>query len=110
MDVGGHEKAMKKTARELDNVLEKWLREHKRKRYGAEGEKDFMDAMLSVLDGKSLESYDADTINKATSLAFEISTPTDAAIDMTPGIGLTNMKTTPLEVVVSPRLPPCCYE
>ncbi|KAF2294810.1 hypothetical protein GH714_019948 [Hevea brasiliensis] len=43
--------------------------------------------------------------------AFEISTPTDAAIiDMTPGIGLTNMKTTPLEVVVSPRLPPCCYE
>ncbi|KAJ9170155.1 hypothetical protein P3X46_018283 [Hevea brasiliensis] len=235
MDVGGHEKAMKKTARELDNVLEKWLQEHERKRYGAEVEKDFMDVMLSVLDGKSLEGYDADTINKATSLerlvndedvsrlvylqaivketlrlyppafipgprqftedctiggyhvpkntwlmvnvwkiqrdprvwpeptefkperfltthknfdvrgrnfellpfgggrracpaasyglhiilltlvtllqAFEISTPTDAAIiDMTPGIGLTNMKTTPLEVVVSPRLPPCCYE
>ncbi|KAF2324448.1 hypothetical protein GH714_014199 [Hevea brasiliensis] len=70
MDVGGHEKAMKKTARELDNVLEKWLREHKRKRYDAKGEKDFMDAMLSVLDGKSLESYDADTINKATSLSM----------------------------------------
>lgn len=42
--------------------------------------------------------------------AFEISTPTDAAIDMTPGIGLTNMKITPLEAVVSPRLPPSCFE
>ena len=42
--------------------------------------------------------------------AFEISTPTNASIDMSPGIGLTNMKTTPLEVVVSPRLPSYCFE
>ncbi|KAJ9166158.1 hypothetical protein P3X46_020944 [Hevea brasiliensis] len=277
MDVGGHEKVMKKTAKELDDALEKWLQEHKRNRYLGEkskGDQDFMDVMLSFLDGKSLEGYDADTINKATSLsmiagnetvtvamtwalalllnnrpvlkkaqeeldkivgrerlvndkdisnlfylqaivketlrlyppafipgprqftqdctiggyyvpkntwlmvnvwkiqrdpsvwpdptefkperfltthknvdvrsqnfellpfgggrracpaasyvlhivhltlatllqAFEISTPTDAAIDMTPGAGLANMKTTPLEAVVSPRLPPCCYE
>ncbi|KAF2309920.1 hypothetical protein GH714_005622 [Hevea brasiliensis] len=255
MDVGGHEKVMKKTAKELDDALEKWLQEHKRNRYLGEkskGDQDFMDVMLSFLDGKSLEGYDADTINKATSLsmiagnetvtvamtwalalllnnqpvlkkaqeeldkivgrerlvndkdisklvylqaivketlrlypqllsldlvnslrtrdprvwpdptefkperfltthknvdvrsqnfellpfgggrracpaasyglhivhltlatllqAFEISTPADAAVDMTPGVGLTNMKTTPLEAVVSPRLPPCCYE
>ncbi|OAY50860.1 cytochrome P450 CYP82D47 [Manihot esculenta] len=278
MDVGGHEKAMKNTAKELDDFMEKWLQEHKRKRYNnlddAEAEKDFMDVMLSILVGKSLEGYDADTINKATCLsliagngtvavamtwalalllnnqpvlnkaqkeldkivgkerlvdekdikkldylqaivketlrlyppafipgprqfiedctiggyhvpkntwlmvnvwkiqrdprvwpdpaefkperfltthknvdvwsqnfellpfgggrrgcpgashslhmihltlatllhAFEISTPTDAAIDMTPGIGLTNMKMTPLEAVVSPRLPPSCFE
>lgn len=42
--------------------------------------------------------------------AFEISTSSDAAIDMTPGVGLTNMKKTPLEVVFSPRLPLCCFE
>ncbi|KAG8632553.1 hypothetical protein MANES_18G028710v8 [Manihot esculenta] len=277
MDVGGHEKAMKKIAKEIDDVLEKWLQEHKRNRCLGEESKedqDFMEVMLSILDDKNLEGYDADTINKATSLsmiagyetvtvamtwalalllnnrfalrraqeeldkvvgkerlvnekdisklvylqaivketlrlyppgfipgprqftrdctiggyyvpkntwlmvnvwkiqrdprvwpdpmefkperflttrknvdvrsqnfellpfgggrracpaasyalhivhltlatllqAFEISTPEDAAVDMTPGIGLTNMKTTPLKVVVSPRLQPCCFE
>uniref|UniRef100_A0A2C9U0T3 Cytochrome P450 n=1 Tax=Manihot esculenta TaxID=3983 RepID=A0A2C9U0T3_MANES len=251
MDVDGHEKAMKKTAKELDNLLDKWLQEHERNRYFGEKSKedqDFMDVLLSALDGKSIEGYDADTINKAVSLsmvagnetiavamtwalalllnhkpvlrkaqkgldevigkerlvndkdisklvyllaivkgtlrlyppafisgprqftgdcninpmvfkperfltthnnvdvrshkfemlpfgggrracpgasyalqiihltmatllqAFEISTSSDAAIDMTPGVGLTNMKTTPLEVVFSPRLPLCCFE
>ncbi|WRX30806.1 hypothetical protein QQP08_023293 [Theobroma cacao] len=32
LDLGGHEKAMKKTAKELDQILEKWLEEHKQKR------------------------------------------------------------------------------
>ena len=37
--------------------------------------------------------------------AFEIATPFDAPIDMTESFGLTNSKATPLEVVVTPRLP-----
>ncbi|KAE8008990.1 hypothetical protein FH972_005448 [Carpinus fangiana] len=48
------------------------LEEHKRKKasgVGRGGEQDFMDVMLSILDdGKDLAGYDADTINKATSL------------------------------------------
>ena len=68
--LGGLEKAMKKTAKELDGILGEWLEEHKRKRASSEkkGEEDFMDIMLSILDGAELEGYDADTINKATCL------------------------------------------
>jgi len=46
------------------------LEEHKRRTasFEAKGEQDFMDIMLSILDGKELEGYDADTINKATCL------------------------------------------
>jgi hypothetical protein len=70
LDLGGHEKAMKKAAKELDGLLGKWLEEQKRKRVVGEDkeEKDFMDVMLSVLDGKDVADYDADTINKATCL------------------------------------------
>ena len=35
---------------------------------------------------------------------FEISSPTSAPIDMSESIGLTNMKSTPLEVLLKPRL------
>ncbi|XP_043809439.1 cytochrome P450 82A1-like [Manihot esculenta] len=78
MDVGGHEKAMKKIAKEIDDVLEKWLQEHKRNRCLGEESKedqDFMEVMLSILDDKNLEGYDADTINKATSLGFNPKQP-----------------------------------
>ena len=70
-DFGRHERTMKKTAKELDNIVGEWLEEHKRKRASgamARGEQDFMDVMLSVLDGNRLSGYDADTINEATSL------------------------------------------
>lgn len=73
-DLGGHEKAMKKTAKELDHVLERWLEEHKRKRNSATSTcepDDFMDMMLSLLDD-SIQEFrgytTADTINKATCL------------------------------------------
>ncbi|KAK9947151.1 hypothetical protein M0R45_012585 [Rubus argutus] len=75
-DLGGHEKAMKKTAKELDHGLERWLEEHKRKRNSATSTfepDDFMDMMLSLLDDSVLEfrGYTtADTINKATCLAL----------------------------------------
>ncbi|KAH7524016.1 hypothetical protein FEM48_Zijuj06G0073600 [Ziziphus jujuba var. spinosa] len=53
LDLGGYVKAMKKTAKELDDTFDKWLQEHKRKRGGTHQlineEQDFMDVMLSVL-------------------------------------------------------------
>ncbi|XP_050204785.1 cytochrome P450 CYP82D47-like [Mercurialis annua] len=73
MDIGGHEKIMKRTFKELDDVLEKWLQQHKQKGNllgETTDENDFMDAMISILDGKCIEGYDADTINKATCLSM----------------------------------------
>ncbi|KAI6688935.1 hypothetical protein NL676_025763, partial [Syzygium grande] len=70
-DIGGYVKAMKRTAKELDDVVGGWLDEHKRKRAcgEVEGDRDFMDVMLSILGtADELPSYDADTINKATCL------------------------------------------
>ncbi|XP_038896981.1 cytochrome P450 CYP82D47-like [Benincasa hispida] len=70
LDLGGHEKAMKKTAKILDNVFDKWLKEHQQKTNFEEH--DFMDAMLAVFKegGEQLSSYDADTIIKASCLAL----------------------------------------
>ncbi|KAL6126311.1 hypothetical protein ACLB2K_074362 [Fragaria x ananassa] len=77
LDLGGYEKAMKKTAKELDGALQKWLEEHKQKRstnslHDVDGENDFMDMMLTVLDDDSREEFAGsitpDTINKATCL------------------------------------------
>ncbi|KAJ1389369.1 Cytochrome P450 [Sesbania bispinosa] len=51
-DFQGHERTMKKTAKELDAILEGWLQEHRKQRVDgevkAEGEQDFIDVMLSL--------------------------------------------------------------
>ncbi|GLT47065.1 hypothetical protein SLA2020_314830 [Shorea laevis] len=67
LDIGGEEKAMKKKAKELDQVLVAWLEEHKSKRTSSEiKEEDFMDMMLFVFT--NVEDHNANTINKATCL------------------------------------------
>ncbi|MBA0623576.1 hypothetical protein Godav_009030, partial [Gossypium davidsonii] len=70
LDIGGYEKRMKITAKELDEISGGWLDDHRKGGHWDENkkEKDFMDVMNSVLKGASLAGYDADTINKATSL------------------------------------------
>jgi cytochrome P450 len=40
---------------------------------------------------------------------YEISTPLNAPVDMTESPGLTNLKATPLEVLITPRLPSKLY-
>ncbi|KAF8405102.1 hypothetical protein HHK36_010000 [Tetracentron sinense] len=74
LDVGGYERAMKRAAKELDCLLQGWLEEHRLKRLSgeaeAEGDHDFIDVMLSILEDAKLSEYDADTINKSTSLAL----------------------------------------
>ncbi|KAM0967891.1 hypothetical protein PS1_016526 [Malus domestica] len=68
LDIGGHEKAMRRTAKELDSIVMEWLEEHKQRRTQGQ-EQDFMDVMLSVLNGADVVGFDADTVNKATCLA-----------------------------------------
>ncbi|XP_057974092.1 cytochrome P450 CYP82D47-like [Malania oleifera] len=72
LDVGGHEREMKRTAAELDRLMEKWLEEHKRKRpVSAEDGGDFMDVMLSVVDRGDVPSdYDPDVFIKSTCLGL----------------------------------------
>ncbi|GFS33154.1 cytochrome P450, family 82, subfamily C, polypeptide 4 [Actinidia rufa] len=76
LDFGGHEKAMRETAKRLDEVLQEWLEEHKRRRLGGERatEHDFMEVMLGILDGDACArlEFDADTINKATCLGLTL--------------------------------------
>ncbi|TKY50307.1 Cytochrome P450 82A4 [Spatholobus suberectus] len=70
-DFGGHEKAMKETAKEFDQILGEWLQEHRQNRAldeNVDGVQDFMDVMISLLDGKTIDGIDADTVIKATVL------------------------------------------
>ncbi|PIN12337.1 hypothetical protein CDL12_15056 [Handroanthus impetiginosus] len=71
LDLQGHEKAMKKIAKKLDDLLEEWLEEHKqRRRISGENKEaqDFMDVMLNLLKDSDFADFDADTVNKATCL------------------------------------------
>ncbi|XP_062097362.1 cytochrome P450 CYP82D47-like [Humulus lupulus] len=98
LDLGGYEKAMKKTAKELDELAQVWIEEHKRKRVDHKGElvlnnkeeHDFMDVMLSILDDAELgvSSYDADTINKALSLALILGGTDTTTVTMTWALAL----------------------
>ncbi|RDX66518.1 Cytochrome P450 82A4, partial [Mucuna pruriens] len=70
-DFGGHEKAMKETAKELDSILTEWLEEHRQNRAleeNVDGVKDFIDVMISLFDGKTIDGIDADTTIKSTVL------------------------------------------
>ncbi|KDP38438.1 hypothetical protein JCGZ_04363 [Jatropha curcas] len=72
-DIGGFEKAMIKTAKELDLVAEGWLKEHKKKRASGfkQGEEHFMGLMLNILDHTQVaQGPHSDPINKAVSLSL----------------------------------------
>ena len=71
MDIGGHLKAMKQLAQDLDSVISKWLDEHveKRKEYNGDKEADLMDVMLSTLPKDAeMFGHGRETIIKATAL------------------------------------------
>ncbi|XP_059637725.1 cytochrome P450 CYP82D47-like [Cornus florida] len=93
LDLGGYEKAMKKTAKELDSFLQRWLEEHKQKvSAGAKSEQDdFMDLMLSILDddGALDESiFDVDTISKATCLTLFLGATDSISVTLTWALSL----------------------
>ncbi|KAM0967890.1 hypothetical protein ACFX13_016635 [Malus domestica] len=79
LDLQGHEKAMKKTAKELDGILGGWLEEHRQRRGASHGEaedeggdEDFIDVMLSLEEEGQLSNfqYSSDTSIKSTCLAL----------------------------------------
>ncbi|XP_040970723.1 cytochrome P450 CYP82D47 [Gossypium hirsutum] len=88
LDIGGDLKLMKKVAKDLDQVAEEWLLEHKEKRAEneANSEEDFMGALLSILS--DTEEHEADTINKATSLNLILAAEDTSSITMTWALSL----------------------
>ncbi|XP_028802957.1 cytochrome P450 CYP82D47-like [Neltuma alba] len=76
LDWGGQEKAMKKTANELEQFIQFWLDEHRRKRDSGSGQAKpkhsaFMDVLLSSTDeSEMIDGIDSNTMIKATSLVL----------------------------------------
>ncbi|KAI3726706.1 hypothetical protein L1987_66506 [Smallanthus sonchifolius] len=76
LDLGGHVKGMKLAAKEMDEVIDGWLKEHKKRREFKEqneGRQDFMDTLISIVEGASKDEfpgYDHDTIIRSTSLVI----------------------------------------
>ncbi|KAM3237234.1 cytochrome 82A3 [Capsicum annuum] len=86
LDIGGHEKAMKETAKEIDIILEDWLAEHKRKRKlkgNKSGDEDFMDVMLSICEDKDLYGFDADAVIKATCMSMLLASVDTTMVTLT---------------------------
>ncbi|EXC36848.1 Cytochrome P450 82A3 [Morus notabilis] len=71
LDVHGHVSSMKRTFKEIDLLLGKWLEEHRQARDNHDHEREYLiDAMLSSIeeDDALLSSYSRDTIIKAEAL------------------------------------------
>ncbi|MED6184266.1 hypothetical protein PIB30_045851 [Stylosanthes scabra] len=86
LDFGGHEKAMKEVAMELDKILTEWIDEHRQMMDLGEkdaNERDFIDVMLSVISDAKIDNVDADTIIKATILNMIIGSSETTTISMT---------------------------
>ncbi|KAK9066706.1 hypothetical protein SSX86_014029 [Deinandra increscens subsp. villosa] len=76
LDLGGHAKRMKLAAKELDDIIEGWLQEHKKRIESGkqkEEKQDFMDILISIVEGASKDEfpgYDQDTVIRSTSMAM----------------------------------------
>ncbi|XP_031098943.1 cytochrome P450 CYP82D47-like [Ipomoea triloba] len=92
LDIGGHEKAMKETAKEMDTIMESWLQDHKTKRNTkSKEEEDFMDGLLSSFEDDKdniPKDFDADTIVKATCIAVLLAATDTTTVTLTWAISL----------------------
>lgn len=93
LDIGGSERFMKKARKELDEVAQGWLEDHKRNRstisqgeLKSDGGEDLMDVLLSSLTGTG--EYDADTINKATCLGLTLAASDTTMVTLTWALSL----------------------
>ncbi|XP_034681202.1 xanthotoxin 5-hydroxylase CYP82C2-like [Vitis riparia] len=91
--VRGYTAKMKGTARQLDQVIGRWVEEHRQKRLSGsinEAEQDFIHAMLSVIDDAqfSAHDHDHDTVIKATCLTVMLAGNDTIAITLTWALSL----------------------
>ncbi|CAI9281786.1 unnamed protein product [Lactuca saligna] len=89
LDIGGYEREMRITGKEMDEIFDGWLEEHKRKRKPKqqnEGNQVLMDVLISIVEGASEEEFpghDHDTIIKATCLTMLIAGLDTTAVTLT---------------------------
>ncbi|XP_031100640.1 cytochrome P450 82A4-like isoform X2 [Ipomoea triloba] len=90
LDIGGHEKAMRQTAMEMDSFAQRSIEEHRRKRNNPNfngKDEDFMDIVLSLFDGASKPSlpngYDIDVVIKSTCLSVLIGAAETSIVTLT---------------------------
>ncbi|KAM0010505.1 putative cytochrome P450 [Helianthus debilis subsp. tardiflorus] len=90
LDLGGHEKAMKRVAKEIDIMTGKWLEEHRVKRNSEETveDKDFIYVMLSAVETEGLKEYDSDTIIKSTVMVLIASSADTTTVMLTWALSL----------------------
>ncbi|KAJ4826537.1 hypothetical protein Tsubulata_034974 [Turnera subulata] len=91
LDIGGHERAMKKAAKDLEHAVAGWLEEHKQKKARGEvkGQEDFMDIMISIADGdESVQGRDADKITKAMCLGLILAASDTTTVTLTWALSL----------------------
>ncbi|XP_043695095.1 xanthotoxin 5-hydroxylase CYP82C2-like [Telopea speciosissima] len=86
MDFDGRQRAMKRTAVEMDAISERWLQEHRQKRLSGRvngDEKDLIDVMLSILEeGSQLHGHDRDSVVKATALNLILAGTDSTAVSL----------------------------
>ncbi|XP_043695092.1 cytochrome P450 CYP82D47-like [Telopea speciosissima] len=93
MGFKGEESAMKRTAKEMDVITEKWLQEHRQKREYAEkgdgDDQDFMDVMLSILEEDTqFHGHHRDTVVKATAMAMILAATDTTAVSLSWALSL----------------------
>ncbi|XP_023535448.1 cytochrome P450 CYP82D47-like [Cucurbita pepo subsp. pepo] len=94
LDLGGYKKAMNKTAKVVDQMVTKWIKEHREKKKSpGEGgvetkEQDFMDVMLSTVDDQEFCGFDADMVTKATCLMMILGASDTTTVTMTWALSL----------------------
>lgn len=78
-DIGGYKQKMKVAGKEMDGILEGWVKEHKRERASGikqqEGNQVFIDVIISILEKASEDDFpghDHDTVIKAACLVIKL--------------------------------------
>ncbi|KAF9619771.1 hypothetical protein IFM89_009293 [Coptis chinensis] len=90
INYGGYKGAMKSTARDLDSVFRSWVQEHRQRKLSADvgDHEDFIDVMISSLEGMEFPGYDHDTIIKATCQAMVLGGTDTTMITLTWALSL----------------------
>ncbi|KDP45301.1 hypothetical protein JCGZ_15166 [Jatropha curcas] len=94
IDYKGYINRMKKTGKELDDLVGKWLEEHLMKKKwlneNENGENDFMDVMLSHLQEDEIANsgYSRDIVVKATAMVLSLTGAGSTAVTLTWALAL----------------------
>ncbi|QCE04908.1 Cytochrome P450 [Vigna unguiculata] len=90
LDFQGYVSFMKRTAQQIDLVLDKWLQEHLRERArDGECERDFMDVMISTFEEQEeICGYKKETVIKATAMMLILTASGSTSMTLTWALSL----------------------